>query len=149
MTIVTMMERKECVEIDQAQLFQQFNLQADRDRHDLIFDVVEDIARILGRAETQYLKTDYDDLRDSLDSIVTLAQKFGFGHLSRVAQDVKFCVDGNDLVAVSSTFQRLLRVGEQSLLQSGTCQSIHDWHLQFPVSLASVSRNHSDGETHG
>ncbi len=115
MTIVTMMERKECVEIDQAQLFQQFNLQADRDRHDLIFDVVEDIARILGRAETQYLKTDYDDLRDSLDSVVTLGRQFGFGHLSRVAQDVKFCVDGNDLVAVSSTFQRLLRVGEQSL----------------------------------
>ena len=115
MTIVTMMERKECVEIDQAQLLQQFNLQADRDRHDLIFDVVEDIARILGRAETQYLKTDYDNLRDSLDSVVTLAQKFRFGHLSRVAQDVKLCVDGNDLVAVSSTFQRLLRVGEQSL----------------------------------
>ena len=104
MTIVTMMERKECVETDQAQLFQQFNLQADRDRHDLIFDVVEDIAWILGRAETQYLKTDYDDLRESLDSIVTLTQKFGFGRLSRVAQDVKFCVDGNDLVAVSSTF---------------------------------------------
>ena len=110
------MERKECVEIDQAQLFQQFNLQADRDRHDLIFDVVEDIARILGRAETQYLKTDYDNLRDSLDSVATLAQKkFGFGHLSRVAQDVKFYVDGNDFVAVSSTFQRLLCVGEQSL----------------------------------
>ncbi len=115
MTIVTMMERKECVEIDQAQLFQQFNLQADRDRHDLIFDVVEDIARILGRAETQYLKTDYDNLRDSLDSVATLAQKFGLRHLSRVAQDVKLCVDENDLVAVSSTFQRLLRVGEQSL----------------------------------
>ena len=115
MTIVTMMEWKECIEIDQAQLFQQFNLQADRDRHDLIFDVVEDIARILGRAETQYLKTDYDNLRDSVDSVVTLAQKFGFGHLSRVAQDANCCVHGNDLVAVSSTFQRLLRVGEQSL----------------------------------
>ena len=100
MTIVTMMERKECVEIDQAQLFQQFNLQADRDRHDLIFDVVEDIARILGRAETQYLKTDYDNLCESLDSIVTLAQKFGFGHLSRVAKDVNLCVEGNDFVAV-------------------------------------------------
>ena len=108
-----MTKQKECVEIDQAQLFQQFNLQADRDRHDLIFDVVEDIARILGRAETQYLKTDYDNL----DSVVTLAQKFGFGHLSRVAQDVKFCVDANDFVAVSSTFQRFLRVGEQSLFE--------------------------------
>ena len=115
MAIVTMMERKECIEIDQAQLFQQFNLQADRDRHDLVFDVVEDIAKILGRAETQYLKTDYDNLRESLDSIVTLAQKFGFGHLSRVAKDVKLCVEGNDFVAASSTFQRLLRVGEQSL----------------------------------
>ena len=95
-------------------MFQQFNLQADRDRHDLIFDVVEDIARIPGRAETQYLKTDYNNLRDSLDSVVTMVQKFGFGHLSRVAQDVKFCVDGNDLVVVSSTFQRLLRAEEQS-----------------------------------
>ena len=115
MTILTMMERKECVEIDQAQLFQQFNLQADRDRHDLIFDVIEDIARTLGREETEYLKTDYDNLRDSLDSVATLAQKFGIGHLSRVAQDVKLCVDENDLVAVSSTFQQLLGVGEQSL----------------------------------
>lgn len=115
MTIVTMMERKECVEIDQAQLFQQFNLQADRDMHDLIFDVVEDIARILGREGTQYLKTDYDNLRDSLDSVATLAQKFGFGHLSRVALDEKLCVDENDLVAVSSTFQQLLGVGGQSL----------------------------------
>ena len=115
MTIVTMMERKECVEIDPAQFFQQFNLQADRDRHDLIFDVVEDVARNLGREETQYLKTDYDNLRDSLDSVATLAQKFGLRHLSRVAQDVKLCVDENDLVAVSSTFQQLLGVGEQSL----------------------------------
>ena len=96
-------------------MFQLFNLQADRDKHDLIFDVVEDVARTLGRAETQYLKTDYDNLRESLDSIVTLAQKFGFRHLLRVAKDVKLCVEGNDFVAVSSTFQRLLRVGEQSL----------------------------------
>ena len=110
-----MMERKECVEIDPAQFSQQFNLQADRDMHDLIFDVFEDAARILGCVETQYLKTDYDNLRDSLDGVATLAQKFGFGHLSRVAQDVKLCVDGNDLVAVSSTFQRLIRVWEQSL----------------------------------
>ena len=115
MTIVTMMERKECVEIDQAQLFQQFNLEADRDRHDLIFDVVEDIAKILGRAEAQYLKMDYNDLCESLDNIITLGRKFGFGRLSRVAQDVQACVDANHFVAVSSTFQRLLRVGEQSL----------------------------------
>lgn len=115
MTIVTMMERKECVEIDQAQVFQQFNLEADRDRHDLIFDVVEDIAKILGRAEAQYLKMDYNDLCERLDNIITLGRKFGFGHLSRVAQDVQACVDANDFVAVSSTFQRLLRVGEQSL----------------------------------
>ena len=115
MTIVTMMERKECIEIDQAQLFQQFNLQADRDRHDLIFDIVEDIARILGRQGTQYLKIDYDNLRDNLDSVASQAQKFGLRHLSRVAQDVKLCVDENDLVAVSSTIQQLLGVGEQPL----------------------------------
>ena len=115
MTIVTMMERKECVEIDPAQFFQQFNLQADRDMHDLIFDVFEDVARILGREETQYLKIDYDNLRDSLDGVATLAQKFGLRHLSRVAQDVKLCVDENDLVAVSSTIQQLLGVGEQPL----------------------------------
>ena len=112
MTIVTMMERKECVEIDQAQLFQQFNLQADRDRHDLIFDVVEDIARILGRAETQYLKTDFDNFRDSLDNIVTLAQNFGFRKLSHGMQDVKFYAEGNGLSVEPSIFQLLRRVGE-------------------------------------
>ena len=115
MTIVTMMERKESVEIDQAQFLEQFNLQADRDRHDLIFDVVEDIAQILGRAEAQYMKSNYDELRDSLNKITNLGRQFGFGHLSRVAKDVMICVDANDFVSVSSTFQRLLRVGEQSL----------------------------------
>jgi hypothetical protein len=115
MTIVTMMERKESVEIDQAQFLEQFNLQADCDRHDLIFDVVEDIAQILGRAEAQYMKSNYDELRDSLNKITNLGRQFGFGHLSRVAQDVMICVDANDFVSVSSTFQRLLRVGEQSL----------------------------------
>jgi hypothetical protein len=144
-----MMERKECVEIDQAQLFQQFNLQADRDRHDLIFDVVEDIARILGREETQYLKTDYDNLRDSLDGVATLAQKFGFGHLSRVAQDVKFVSMGMILLLCPPHFSGLFAFGNSPFSQSGTCQYIHDWHLQFHVSLASVSINHSDGETHG
>ena len=115
MTIVTMMERKESVEIDQAQFLEQFNLQADRDRHDLIFDVVEDIARILGRAEAQYMKSNHDELRDSLNKITNLGRQFGFRNLSRVAQDVMICVDANDFVSVSSTFQRLLRVGEQSL----------------------------------
>lgn len=115
MTIVTMMERKESVEIDQAQFLEQFNLQADRDRHDLIFDVVEDIAQILGRAEAQYMKSNHDELRDSLNKITNLGRQFGFGNLSRVAQDVMIYVDANDFVSVSSTFQRLLRVGEQSL----------------------------------
>ena len=81
MTIVTMMERKESVEIDQAQFLEQFNLQADRDRHDLIFDVVEDIAQILGRAEAQYMKSNHDELRDSLNKITNLGRQFGFGHL--------------------------------------------------------------------
>ena len=143
------MERKECVEIDQAQLFQQFNLQADRDRHDLIFDVVEDIARILGREETQYLKIDYDNLRDSLDSVATQAQKFGFGHPSRVAQDVKFVSMRMILLLCPPHFSGLFAFGNSPFSQSETCQSIHDWHLQFHVSLASVSINHSDGETHG
>ena len=129
MTIVTMMERKECVEIDQAQLFQQFNLRADRDRHDMIFVVVEDITRILGRAVTQYLKTDYDNLRDSLDSVVTLAQNLSSASI--------VCCAGCEILLIEMIccvpphFSGFFK-GEQSLFAIGTCQSIHDWHLQFP-----------------
>ena len=115
MAIASMMGQKECGESVQTQLFQQFNLQVDRDRLDLIFDLVDAIARILGLAETQYLKTDFDDFRDSLNNIVTLAQNFGFGKLSHSMQDVKFYAEGNGLSVEPSIFQRLLRVGEQSL----------------------------------
>ena len=108
MTIVTMMGQKECSEIVQAQLFQQLNLPADRDRRDLMFD----IASTLGRAETQYLKTDFDNFRDSLDNVVTLVQNSGFGKLSRSMQDVKFYAEGNGLSVEPSIFQWLLRVGE-------------------------------------
>ena len=144
-----MTKRKECVEIDQAQLFQQFNLQADREMHDLIFDVVEDVARTQRREEREYLKTDYDNLRDSLDSIVTLTQKFEFGHLSRVAQDVNSVSMGMILLLCPPHFSGFFALGNNPFSQSGTCQSIRDWHLQFYVSLASVSLNHFDGETHG
>ena len=112
MAIASMMERKECVESVQTQLFQQFNLQADRDRLDLIFDIVDAIARILGLADTQYLKTDFDNFRDSLDNIGTLAQNFGFRKLSHGMQDVKFYAEGNGLSVEPSIFQLLLRVGE-------------------------------------
>lgn len=112
MAIVSMMGQKECSESVQAQLFQQFNLHADRDRLDLIFDIVDAIARILGRAETHYLKTDFDNFRDSLDNLVTLAQNFGLGKLSHSMQGVKFYAEGNGLSVEPSIFQRLLRVGE-------------------------------------
>ena len=115
MAIASMMGQKECGESGQTQLFQQFNLQADRDRLDLIFDIVNAIARIPGRAGTQYLKTGFDNFRDSLDNIVTLAQNFGFGKLSHSMQDVKFYAEGNGLSVEPSIFQRLLRVREQSL----------------------------------
>ena len=144
-----MMERKEGVEIDPAQFFQQFNLQADRDMHDLIFDVVEDVARTLDREETEYLKTDYDNLRDSLDSVATLAQKFGLRHLSRVAQDVNSVSMRMILLLCPPHFSSFLALGNSPFSQSGTCQSIHDWHWKFHVSFASVSINHSYGETHG
>ena len=108
MAIVSMMGQKECGESVQAQLFQQFNLHADRDRRDLMFD----IASTLGRAETHYLKTDFDNFRDSLDNLVTLAQNFGFGKLSHSMQGVKSYAEGNGLSVEPSIFQRLLRVGE-------------------------------------
>ena len=108
MTIVTMMGQKECSEIVLTQLFQQLNLPADRDRRDLMFD----IASTLGRAETQYLKTDFDNFRDSLDNLVTLAQNFGFGKLSHGMQDMKFYAEGNGLSVEPSIFRLLLRVGE-------------------------------------
>lgn len=63
MTIVTMMEQKECVEIDQ----------------------------------------------------VEFGGQFEFGHIWRIAKDVKLFVDGHNFVAVSPTFQRLNRVVEHSL----------------------------------
>ena len=131
MTIVTMMERKESVEIDQAQFLEQFNLQADRDRHDLIFDVVEDIARILGRAEAQYMKSNYDELRDSLNKITNLGRQFGFGNLSRVAQDVMICVDALILFQFHPHSNACCELVNNRCLRFGTCQSIRDWALRF------------------
>jgi hypothetical protein len=84
-----MMERKECVEIDQAQLFQQFNLQADRDRHDLIFFPGPTISSVATQARVW-------------TSIVFY-------------QGLEICVKTNNFVAVPSTIQRRLCVGEQSL----------------------------------
>ncbi len=124
-------------------------MQADRERHDLIFDVVEDIAKILGCVETHYLKNDYHDLRESLDRIVALGDQFVFGHLWRIEQDVKLCVDWDILWLYRPPCSGFIALLNTTFVGFETVESFRDWLLQFYVSLATVSQTHSDRETHG
>ena len=71
-----MTKRKECVAIGQAQLFQQFNLQAYRDRHDLIIDCVEDITRITGTDDLYNYADEYGIHNETLREVL--------GHVDKV-----------------------------------------------------------------
>lgn len=46
-----------------------------------------------------------------------IADNLGMVHFAKIARDLEFCVEGNDLVAVAAVSRRLMRIGESSVFK--------------------------------
>ncbi len=82
---------------------------------DILCRAMEELALRLAHCDRLYRSNDLCALRKSSKSLVAIAEQIGMGKLARVAIDVTDCVDSGNMVALSATFSRLLRIGEGSL----------------------------------
>ena len=82
---------------------------------DIVFRVMEDLAKDLCQVQMTALSGARVDLHQSLGCLAENADFVGLRGLARVAQDVQCCVEDADPVAEAATLARLARSGERSL----------------------------------
>ena len=91
---------------------------------DVVCRALEEMAARLSHIDKSYRAGDWDDLRKNARGLGAIAEQLGIMILSKVARDVKTCVDIGDPVATAATISRLMRVGESSLTEVWDMQDI-------------------------
>ncbi|MFK7834626.1 MAG: hypothetical protein AB8B60_00265 [Sulfitobacter sp.] len=105
----------ETVVVDQERLGALYSQLGEAGAEDVVCRALEELALRLSHCETLYREACWTDLRKNTRSLIAIADQIGMSALSQVAGDVTHCIDRNDMVAVTATLSRLLRVGERSL----------------------------------
>lgn len=82
---------------------------------DVIERAVYEMSERLGRLEQAVLNDEVEKIRRISKSLIGISDQVGLDLFSKIAADVVYCSDKNDIAAVYSVTTRLLRVGEASL----------------------------------
>lgn len=112
--IITLAQN-ETVRLDSDRLGELYAQLGEAGAEDVVCRAMEELAVRLAHSERLYRQGDMADLRKSARSLVAIAEQIGMHSVSRVAQDVTYCIDDDDHVALAATLSRLLRIGERSL----------------------------------
>lgn len=91
---------------------------------DVVCRALEEMAARLSHIEKSYRGGAWDDLRKNARGLGAIADQLGITMLTKVARDVKSCVEVGDQVAIAATVARLVRVGESSLTEVWDMQDI-------------------------
>ncbi|SHJ55017.1 hypothetical protein SAMN05444000_11024 [Shimia gijangensis] len=91
---------------------------------DVLCRAVEEIAARLEYVSVRFGLQELPEMRKSTRSLLAIADQVGLDTLTMVADDVLDCIDNGDLVALSATHDRLLRVGQNSLTEIWDMQDI-------------------------
>lgn len=86
-----------------------------RAAEDVMCRAMEELAVRMGHIEKLFVKGARDEMRKHARALIAIAEQIGMASLARVAQDVVYCIDDCDRVALAATFSRLARVCDASL----------------------------------
>ena len=110
-----MSAREEPVRLDPERLQSLFDELGERGAEEVVCRAMEEIAVRLSVAERLHDDGRYPEMRRSVRSLVGIADQIGLRAVSRIAGDVTASIDAGDVIALSATLSRLLRVSERSL----------------------------------
>lgn len=115
MEYITTILPHEHVRLDQQRLETLYVKLGESGADDVLCRAMEEMAIRFKQCEKMYRAGSSKELRKSVHSLIAIADQIGMQTLARVAQDVTFCIDSGDWVALGATFSRLMRSGDQSL----------------------------------
>ncbi|WP_460272737.1 hypothetical protein [Celeribacter sp. ULVN23_4] len=83
---------------------------------------MEELAIRLAKVESCFKKSEFKELQRAARSMIAIAEQIGMVTFSRVAADVNALSLSEDAAALAACVERLMRIGENSLLAVWTLQ---------------------------
>ena len=119
-----MLKQTEVVRLNAGRLEELYAQLGEAGAEDVVCRALEELALRLSHTERCHREGQLADMRKSARSLVAIADQIGMQLLARVATDVTISVDNGDMVAVTATLSRLLRIGDSSLSEVWDMQDL-------------------------
>lgn len=110
------------VELDQKRLDQLYSQLGTSAADGVVCRAMEELAIRLAKVESCFKKSEFKELQRAARSMIAIAEQIGMVTFSRVASDVNALSLSDDAAALAACVERLMRIGENSLLAVWTLQ---------------------------
>lgn len=104
------------VQVDRERLDQLYEQLGQTSADGVVSRAMEELAVRLGKVESSYRKGQLDELHRAARSMVAISDQIGMVTFARVAGDVSALAQSEDSAALAACVERLMRIGENSLL---------------------------------
>lgn len=104
------------VQVDRDRLDQLYGQLGESGADGVVSRAMEELAVRLAKVDSSYRKRQLDDLQRAARSMIAISEQIGMVTFSQVASDVTELSLSDDGTALAACVQRLMRIGENSLL---------------------------------
>tara|TARA_E500000305_G_scaffold111728_1_gene127074 strand:- start:12530 stop:12907 length:378 start_codon:yes stop_codon:yes gene_type:complete len=104
------------VHVDRDRLDQLYGQLGTSGADGVVSRAMEELAVRLAKVESSYRKSQLEDLQRAARSMVAISEQIGMVSFARVASDVNELALSDDGTALAACVERLMRIGENSLL---------------------------------
>ncbi|WP_434289529.1 hypothetical protein [Celeribacter sp. SCSIO 80788] len=104
------------VEVDRDRLDQLYNQLGTSGADGVVSRAMEELAVRLAKVESGYRKGQFAEMQRAARSMIAISEQIGMVTFARVAGDVSALALTEDSTALAACVERLMRIGENSLL---------------------------------
>jgi hypothetical protein len=104
------------VRVDKERLEQLYAQLGTSSADGVVSRAMEELAVRLAKVESSYKKGQFKELQRASRSMIAISEQIGMETFASVASDVNTLAEMDDGTALAATVERLLRIGENSLL---------------------------------
>ena len=115
MTAVLELEFRERVTLDPDRLVELCLKLGDQETEDLITRSMAELAEAMALAEAAHISQNMGELVTCCQKLVNISENIGMTSFARVANDVLYCTEVYDQIALAATLERLNRIAMRSL----------------------------------
>lgn len=122
--VVQKLRPEGAVSIDQPRLTQLYKQLGTIDADDVVSRAMEELAVRLAKVGSAYKQKDFEEVQRGGRSMIAISEQIGMTTFAVAAAGVSDTATAVDSVALAATVDRLLRVGENSLLAVWELQGV-------------------------